>query len=67
MDKFNKPDFLVVGAAKSGTTSLFHYLNQHPKIVGLQMKRSILNFLMIMKIKFVEIFQMIICTTMKSL
>jgi len=32
MDKFNKPDFLVVGAAKSGTTSLFHYLNQHPKI-----------------------------------
>jgi len=32
MDKFNKPDFLVVGAAKSGTTSLFHYLNQHPEI-----------------------------------
>ena len=32
MDKFNKPDFLVVGAAKSGTTSLFNYLNQHPDI-----------------------------------
>lgn len=28
----NKPDFLVVGAAKSGTTSLFKYLNQHPDI-----------------------------------
>ena len=27
-----KPDFLVVGAAKSGTTSLFNYLNQHPDI-----------------------------------
>jgi len=27
-----KPDFLIVGAAKSGTTSLFHYLKQHPDI-----------------------------------
>ena len=26
------PNFLVVGAAKSGTTSLFNYLNQHPQI-----------------------------------
>lgn len=26
------PDFLVVGAAKSGTTSLHHYLRQHPQI-----------------------------------
>lgn len=26
------PNFLVVGTAKSGTTSLFHYLNQHPDI-----------------------------------
>jgi hypothetical protein len=26
------PDFLVVGAAKSGTTSLYHYLKQHPGI-----------------------------------
>tara|TARA_B100001540_G_scaffold299072_2_gene303170 strand:+ start:780 stop:1688 length:909 start_codon:yes stop_codon:yes gene_type:complete len=24
------PDFLIVGAMKSGTTSLFHYLTQHP-------------------------------------
>ncbi|MCF8357356.1 MAG: sulfotransferase [Prolixibacteraceae bacterium] len=26
------PDFLVVGASKSGTTSLHHYLKQHPQI-----------------------------------
>jgi hypothetical protein len=27
-----KPDFLIIGAAKSGTTSLLHQLNQHPQI-----------------------------------
>src|SRR4029079_10146943 len=26
------PNFLVIGAAKSGTTSLYHYLRQHPQI-----------------------------------
>lgn len=26
------PDFLLIGAAKSGTTALFHYLGQHPDI-----------------------------------
>jgi len=26
------PDFLIVGAAKSGTTSLYYYLRQHPEI-----------------------------------
>jgi len=26
------PDFLFVGTAKAGTTSLYHYLNQHPRI-----------------------------------
>ena len=26
------PDFLIVGAAKSGTTSLYHFLGQHPDI-----------------------------------
>jgi len=31
MDKV-LPNFLIVGAAKSGTTSLFEYLNQHPDI-----------------------------------
>lgn len=27
-----RPNFLIVGAAKSGTTSLHHYLNQHPNV-----------------------------------
>ena len=26
------PNFLVIGAAKSGTTSLYHYLKQHPQV-----------------------------------
>jgi hypothetical protein len=26
------PDFLIIGAAKSGTTSLYHYLRKHPNI-----------------------------------
>jgi len=26
------PDFLILGAPKAGTTSLYHYLNQHPQI-----------------------------------
>ena len=26
------PNFLIVGAAKSGTTSLYHYLRQHPQV-----------------------------------
>lgn len=28
----NNPDFLIIGAAKSGTTSLYYYLSQHPEI-----------------------------------
>ncbi|MCF8301685.1 MAG: sulfotransferase [Bacteroidales bacterium] len=27
-----KPNFFIIGAAKSGTTSLYEYLNQHPDI-----------------------------------
>jgi len=27
------PDFMIVGAMKSGTTSLFHYLIQHPELI----------------------------------
>lgn len=27
-----RPNFLIIGAAKSGTTSLWHYLGQHPRI-----------------------------------
>tara|TARA_B100001142_G_scaffold329042_1_gene390902 strand:+ start:1420 stop:2313 length:894 start_codon:yes stop_codon:yes gene_type:complete len=30
--KENLPNFLIVGAAKSGTSSLHNYLNQHPEI-----------------------------------
>ena len=32
--RFNKtiPDFIIVGAQKSGTSSLFSYLAQHPQI-----------------------------------
>ncbi len=26
------PNFLVVGAAKCGSTSLYHYLKQHPQV-----------------------------------
>ena len=26
------PNFIIIGAAKSGTTSLYHYLSQHPEI-----------------------------------
>lgn len=29
----SKPDFLIIGAQKSGTTSLFNYLNQHPGVI----------------------------------
>jgi hypothetical protein len=30
--KVSKPNFFLIGAIKSGTTSLFHYLKQHPDI-----------------------------------
>ena len=26
------PNFLIIGAAKSGTSALYHYLRQHPQI-----------------------------------
>ena len=28
------PDFIIVGAQKSGTSSLFHQLNNHPQLLG---------------------------------
>lgn len=28
------PDFIIVGGQKCGTTSLYHYLSQHPKLYG---------------------------------
>ncbi|HLX39623.1 MAG TPA: sulfotransferase, partial [Ktedonobacteraceae bacterium] len=27
------PDFLIIGAPRCGTTSLFYYLSEHPQIV----------------------------------
>lgn len=33
------PDFMVLGAAKSGTTSLYKYLKQHPQIVLPRLKQ----------------------------
>lgn len=32
MKTVNIPNFFIVGAAKAGTTSLYHYLRQHPDI-----------------------------------
>lgn len=34
----NTPNLLIVGAQKAGTTSLFHYLNQHPSFFGAPQK-----------------------------
>lgn len=34
----NKPDFLIIGAAKSGTTSLYAYLRSHPEVFMPEMK-----------------------------
>lgn len=33
MKKGSLPDFIIIGAQKSGTTSLFSYLSQHPQIL----------------------------------
>jgi len=33
-----EPDFLIIGAQKGGTTSLYHYLTQHPDIRAASMK-----------------------------
>ena len=35
-----KVDFFIVGAPKAGTTSLYHYLNEHPKIVMSRQKET---------------------------
>jgi Sulfotransferase domain len=34
------PNFLIIGAAKSGTTSLYHYLKQHPQIYMSSIKET---------------------------
>ncbi len=42
------PNLLIVGAAKSGTTSLHNYLNQHPEVFMSNLKEP--HFLIINKI-----------------
>lgn len=34
------PNFLIVGAVKSGTTSIYHYLKQHPEIYLAEIKET---------------------------
>lgn len=36
----NDPDFIIIGAQKSGTTSLHYYLEQHPDIAGSTIKET---------------------------
>ncbi len=37
------PNFLIIGAARSGTTSIYHYLRQHPQVFMSNLKET--NFL----------------------
>lgn len=32
MQNLRLPNFIIIGAAKSGTTALYHYLKQHPEV-----------------------------------
>lgn len=34
------PNFLIIGAAKAGTTSLYHYLRQHPQVYMSEIKET---------------------------
>jgi hypothetical protein len=34
------PDFIILGAAKAGTTALYHYLSQHPQIAMSRIKET---------------------------
>ena len=34
------PDFIIIGAQKSGTTSLFNYLIKHPQVLGSYIKET---------------------------
>ncbi len=38
IDPARMPNFLIIGAAKSGTTSLFRYLGQHPEVFASRVK-----------------------------
>ena len=34
LEKLRKPDFLIIGVGKGGTTSLYNYLIQHPQVLS---------------------------------
>lgn len=36
----NRPNFIILGAAKAGTTALYHYLKQHPQIYVTPLKET---------------------------
>jgi hypothetical protein len=36
-----KPDFIIIGAQRAGTTSLFQYLNHHPDLAGPRLKEKL--------------------------
>jgi len=40
MRKRSVPDFILIGAPKGGTTSLYHYLRQHPQVFMSTLKDS---------------------------
>lgn len=44
-----RPNFVIAGAAKCGTTSLFHYLKQHPDVGMLESKDA--NFFVDFRVK----------------
>ena len=46
-----KPNFLIVGASKCGTTALYYYLKQHPEISFPKIKEP-KNFSSIFKARF---------------
>ena len=57
------PNLLIVGAAKSGTTSLHNYLNQHPDIFMSNLKEP--HFLINTDIGVSRIPKGIICKTIR--
>ena len=38
------PDFLVIGAQRAGTTTLYHYLVQHPQVLGAVADKEVHHF-----------------------
>ena len=42
-----KPNFLIVGGAKCGSTSLYQYLNQHPDVTSILKRVAVVIFLLI--------------------